>query len=55
MEEQVMKTYDPMAGTIYVWMTRDVDPYASPVTSGRKVNRLPRDYANKSLRTRLRE
>ena len=48
-----MRTYDPMAGTIYVRMTRDGDPYASPVPRSRTVNRLPRDYANKSLRTRL--
>jgi hypothetical protein len=49
-----MRTYDPLAGTIYVRMTRDADPYASPVTRSRNVNRLPRDYANNSLRTRLR-
>jgi hypothetical protein len=48
-----MRTYDPLAGTIYVRMTPDVDPHASPVTRRSKVNRLPRDYANKSLRTRL--
>ena len=48
-----MRTYDPMAGTIYVRMTPDVDPYASPVTRSRKVNRLPRGYANKSPHTRL--
>jgi hypothetical protein len=45
-----MRTYDPSAGTLYVRMTREGDPYASP----RTVNRLPRDYANKSLRARLR-
>ena len=49
-----MRTYDPMAGTIYIRMTRDPDPYASPVTRGRTVNRLPRNYANRSLCTRLR-
>jgi hypothetical protein len=50
-----MRTYDPMVGTIYVRMTRDEDPYASPVTRSHKVNRLPRDYANKSRSTRLRQ
>jgi hypothetical protein len=45
-----MRTYDPSAGTLYIRMTREGDPYASP----RTVNRLPRDYANKSLRARLR-
>ncbi len=46
-------TYDPLAGVVYVHMVRDVDPYALPVTSTRTQNRLPRGYANRSLRTRL--
>ena len=45
-----MRTYDPSAGTLYVRMTREGDPYASP----RTVNRLTGGYANKSPRARLR-
>jgi len=50
-----MRTYDPMSGTIYIWMTHEVEPHTTRITSSRKVNRLPHDYANKSLRTRLRQ
>jgi hypothetical protein len=46
-------TYDPSDSVVYVHMVRDVDPFASAVTSTRTQNRLPRGYANKSLRTRL--
>lgn len=48
-----MNTYDPADGMVYVRMAREVDPYANPVTRTRSVSRLPRGYANKSLRTRL--
>ncbi len=48
-----MHTYDPSDSVVYVHMVRDVDPFASAVTSTRTQNRLPRGYANKSLRTRL--
>jgi hypothetical protein len=51
----LMRTYDPMSGTIYIWMTHEVEPHTTRITSSRKVNRLPHDYANKSLRTRLRQ
>ena len=48
-----MRTYDPSDGVVYVHMVRDVDPYARALTSTRTQNRLPRGYANTSLRTRL--
>ena len=48
-----MHTYDPADSVVYVHIIRDVDPYASAVMSIRTQNRLPRGYANKSLRTRL--
>ena len=49
-----MHIYDPSDSVVYVHMVRDVDPFASAVMSTRTHNRLPRGYANKSLRTRLR-
>ncbi len=49
-----MNTYDPADRMVYVRMAREWEPYAHPVTRTRRVTRLPRGYANKSLRTRLR-
>ena len=48
-----MNTYDPSDSVVYVSMTRRDDPYASPVTTT-GARRLPRGYANRALRTRLR-
>ena len=50
-----MRTYDPLDGVVYVRMARDADPYANPVASSTRLSRLPRGYANKSPRTRLKE
>ena len=48
-----MHIYDPTAGMVYVHMAREMDPYAFPVVSAGRHNRLPSGYANKSMRTRL--
>ncbi len=48
-----MHTYDPSDGIVYVHLLRDVDPGARAVQSIPSQNRLPRGYANASLRTRL--
>ena len=49
-----MNTYDPMNCIVYRHMVREADPYPVPLTSGRTCSPLPPQYANKSLRTRLR-
>jgi hypothetical protein len=49
-----MNTYDPMDSIVYRHMARLADPYAVPLSSGRLCSQLPAQYANKSLRTRLR-
>jgi hypothetical protein len=48
-----MNTYDPMNCIVYRHLTRETDPYAVPITSGRSCAQLPSEYANKSSRTRL--
>jgi hypothetical protein len=48
-----MKTYDPADAIAYVHMVREVDPYSTPLESGRTCMRLPVGYANKSSRTSL--
>ena len=48
-----MHVYDPSDSVVYVHMVRDDAPYASAVMSTSTQSRLPRGYANKSLRTRL--
>src|SRR3954452_24702260 len=50
----VMQTYDPADRILYVRMTREADPYATPLESGRTCKRLPTGYANRSSRTCLR-
>jgi hypothetical protein len=48
-----MNTYDPMNYIVYRHMSRETDPYAVPVRSGRSCAQLPTEYANRSLKTRL--
>src|SRR3954452_25493030 len=48
-----MHTYDPADRILYVRMTREIDPYATPLESGRTCRRLPAGYANQSQRTYL--
>lgn len=48
-----MNTYDPAERILYVHMTREIDPYATPLESGRTYKRLPVGYANRFERTRL--
>ena len=49
-----MNTYDPINSIVYRHMGRETYPYAVPSTSGHACSQLPAQYANKSLRTRLR-
>jgi hypothetical protein len=44
---------EPSRSRLCVRMAREIDPYAFPVTSIGRNNRLATGYANKSLRTRL--
>jgi hypothetical protein len=48
-----MNTYDPADRILYVHMVREVDPYSTPLESGRTCMRLPVGYANRSSRTCL--
>ena len=48
-----MKTYDPMDSISYVHMSNGKDLVAAAPVRTRAHNRLPADYANESLRTRL--
>ena len=48
-----MGTYEPSERVLCVCMVQETDPYAVPVTSMDRHNRLAAGYANKSLRTRL--
>ncbi len=48
-----MRTFDPLYGVVYVHMSRDTDPYFSPLESGHRLTRLPVGYANGSRRTCL--
>jgi hypothetical protein len=48
-----MNTYDPADKLVYVHMAHDVDPYTTPLQSGRIYHKLPDGYANRSSRTRL--
>ncbi len=49
-----MNTYDPMNCIVYRHMAREGDLYSRPLTNGHGCRPLPPQYANKSLRTRLR-
>jgi hypothetical protein len=49
-----VNTYDPADRILYVHMTRELDPYSTPLESGRTCSRLPIGYANRSSRTSLR-
>ncbi len=48
-----MDTSEPSVDVLRVRLVREMDPYAIPVTSIGRYNRLAVGYANKSLRTRL--
>jgi hypothetical protein len=48
-----VNVYDPMDSIVYRHMDSQQDPHAVPVTSTRRINRLPSGYANGSPRTYL--